>query len=238
MSAKIKSVEAREIMANRGELCLEVTVTTDTGAVGRSTPEVGISTGTYEAVMLLDGEERFGGMGVRKAARNVNEVIGPELVGIDVTQQRAIDARMIELDGSPNKSRLGANAIVGVSLAVAKAAAAASDLPLYRYIGGANACVIPMPIMGIGVGGGARYRDPGNSRWYKPSYEYIPYGAGSYMAAMEVNWEVRQQLRTALRARYGRGAVQARGIHLTGLIEHDAEILEAMTEAIIKAGYE
>jgi enolase len=199
---------------------------------------VGISTGTYEAVMLLDGEERFGGMGVRKAARNVNEVISPELVGMDVAQQRAIDQRMIEMDGTPNKSKLGANSIVGVSLAVAKAAAAASDLPLYRYIGGANACVIPMPIIGIGVGGGARYRDAGNSRWYKPSYEYVPFGAGSFMAALEVNWEVRRQLRAIITERFGRGAVQARGIHLTGLIKHDAEILDAMTEAIIKAGQE
>ncbi len=128
--------------------------------------------------------------------------------------------------------------ITWVSLAVAQAAAASSNLPLYRYLGGANACTIPMPILGIGVGGGARYRDAGSTRWYKPSYEYIPYAAGSYATAMEVNWELRQALHAFLSQRYGRAAVQARGIHLTGLIKHDAEILEAMTEAIVKAGYE
>ncbi|HHX65063.1 MAG TPA: phosphopyruvate hydratase, partial [Chloroflexi bacterium] len=160
MSAKIKSIKAREILANRANLCLEVVVTTDTGAVGRSTPEAGVSTGTYEAVMLLDGEERYGGMGVRRAVESVHQ-IAPELVGMDVTRQREIDNLMISLDGTPNKSRLGANAIVGISLAVAKAAAASSDLPLYQYLGGPNACTLPMPIVGIGTGG--RYRDPGTS---------------------------------------------------------------------------
>jgi enolase len=236
VTAKIKSISAREILALRGELCLEVTVTTDTGAVGVATPEVGISTGTYEAEMLLDGEKRYGGRGVRKAARNVNEIIGPDLVGMDVSAQRAIDLRMIELDGTPTKKKLGANAIVGVSLAVAKAAANAADLPLWKYVGGPNACVLPMPIIGIGTGG--RYRDPGNTRWYKPSYEFIPYGAGSIARGLEMIWEVRQELNGILKQRYGREVVQARGYQLAGKLKHDAELLDAMTQAINKAGYE
>ena len=236
MSAKITSIKAREILARRGNLCLEVTVTTDVGGVGQSTPEVGISTGTYEATMLLDGGERYGGMGARKAAQNVNEIIAPELLGTDVNAQRAIDSRMIELDGTPNKRRLGANAIVGVSLAVAAAAANSAGLPLYQYIGGPNACVLPMPIIGIGTGG--RYRDPGTSRWYKPSYEFIAYGAGGCAAAVETCWMVRQELNKLLVARYGREVVGARAYGLAGVLKHDAELLDIMTQAIIKAGFE
>lgn len=236
MTAKIKSVTAKEILALRGNLCLEVTVTTDTGAVGVSTPEVGISTGTYEAKMLLDGGSRYGGMGVQKAAKVVNEIIAPELIGVDVTAQRAIDQRMIELDGTPDKRKLGANAIVGVSLATVQAAAAAAGLEPYQYIGGPNACTIPIPIMGIGTGG--RYRDPGTTRWYKPSYEFVLYGAGSFARAHETDWEVRQQFNRILRERYGRAVVQAGRYELANVLKHDSELLDAMTQAIIAAGYE
>jgi len=236
LASCIKKVEAREILALRGNLCLEVTVTTDTGAVGVSTPEVGISTGTYEAVMLLDGGERYGGMGVTKAARVVNKVLGPELVGVPVNKQREIDARMIELDGTPNKTKLGANAIVGISLAVAKAAANEAGLPLYQYIGGPQACVLPMPIQGIGQGG--RYRDPGTTRWYKPSYEYMAYGAGGCAAAMQMTWEVRKQLTYILRERYGREVVSASSYQLSAVLKHDSDLLDHMTEAIVKAGHE
>ncbi len=236
MSAKIKSVTAREIFAARGNLGLEVTVTTDTGAVGKSTPEAGVSTGTYEAVMVLDGGARYGGMGVRKAAENVKE-IAPHLIGVEVNRQREIDQIMIALDGTPNKSRLGANAIVGISLAVSKAAANAAGLPLYQYLGGPNACTIPMPIMGIGTGG--RYRDPGTTRWFKPSYEYIPYGAGSYSAAMEIWYQLRTELNKILAARFGKSVVGYYGPNsLAALLKHDAELLDAMTESIVRTGNE
>jgi enolase len=236
VSAKIKSIMAREILANRANLCLEVVVTTDTGAVGRSTPEAGVSTGTYEATMVLDGEERYGGMGVRRAAENVRGIV-PELVGMEVTRQREIDELLIKLDGTPDKSRLGANAIVGVSLAVAKAAANAAELPLYQYLGGPNACTLPMPIVGIGTGG--RYRDPGTSRWFKPSYEYIAHGAGGCAEAMEICWFLRRELGRIMKERYGQGVVGYRGLNdLGGLLKDDRELLDAMTESIVRTGNE
>jgi enolase len=236
MSAKIKEIRAREILAGRANLGLEVTVITDTGAVGRSTPEAGVSTGTYEAVMVLDGGARYGGMGVRKAAENVAQM-AQHLVGMEVKRQREIDNLLIELDGTANKSRLGANAIVGISLALAKAAAASSGLPLYQYLGGPNACTLPMPIVGIGTGG--RYRDPGTSRWFKPSYEYVAYGAGSCSLAMEVCWILRKELGDILAERYGRSVVGYAGLNnLAGLLRHDGELLEAMSEAIVRSGQE
>lgn len=174
MGDRITRVSAREILANRGLVSLQVRVETENGAVGVSTPESGVSTGTYEAKFLLDGGERYNGLGVRKAAARINEEIAPAIIGMDVTDQAGIDMTMIELDGTPNKARLGANAIVGVSLAVIVAAARSSRLPLYKYIGGPDARTMPIPIIGIGTGG--RYRDPGTSRWLKPSYEFTPWG--------------------------------------------------------------
>ncbi len=237
MAGKIQEIRAREILAQRGNLCLEVTVLTDDGAVGVSTPEVGISTGRYEAVMVLDGGERYGGMGVRKAAQNVYE-IARYLRGMEVNRQREIDRLMIELDGTPNKSKLGANAIVGVSLAVAKAAAQSAGLPLYQYLGGPDACLLPMPIVGIGTGG--RYRDPGKSRWFKPSYEFIAYGAGSCAEAMHWYWQIKSALSEILRRRYGRvlGNYHRQFSDLGLVLKHDAELLEAMTEAIVQTGHE
>mgnify|MGYP000421621196 CR=1 FL=1 len=236
MGAKIASVTAREIFAARNNLCLEVTVTTDTGAVGVSTPEAGVSTGRYEAAFVLDGGERYDGMGQRKAAANVNDVIGPALKGIDVTKQAEIDAAMIALDGTPDKSRLGANAMVGVSLAAVKAAANSEQTPLYRYIGGFVACVVPIPILGIGTGG--RYRDPGNSRWYKPSYEFCPYGAGSYALSMEWGHDLKKTLNSILRQRYGYAVQGGRGLNLASVLKDDRELLDAMTQAIAKCGLE
>ena len=236
MPNRITSVIAEEIYAKRGNLCLEVTVTTDNGGVGVSTPEVGVSTGTYEAKMLLDGGTRYGGMGVRRAAEVVNTVIGPALIGADVGDQRGIDARMIEMDGTPDKHKLGANSIVGVSLAVVQAAASSAGLELYRYLGGPNACTLPIPIPGIGTGG--RYRDPGTTRWYKPSYQFVPYGAGSFSGAMEMTWEIIQQFRAILQERYGRAVVQAGRYELANVLKHDSELLDAMTQAIIAADYE
>jgi enolase len=236
MTAKIQSITAKEIFAQRGFLSLEVTVTTSDGAVGVATPESGVSTGAHEAAFLLDGGERYNGLGVRKAAAQVNDVIAPALKGLDITDQGEIDQLMIELDGTPNKSRLGANAIVGVSLAALKAAAASSNLPLYRYIGGANACTLPIPIIGIGTGG--RHRDPGNSRWFKPSYEFCAYGAGSYENAVYMSWQCTQELRKLLKARYPDKYYPAYNrSSLAGVIEHDRELLDAMTESIHQCGY-
>ena len=147
MTAKITSISAREMMAERGTLGLQVTVTTDTGAVGVSTPSAGISTGIYEAAFVVDGGSRFGGTGQMQAVKNIETIIAPALIGMEVNRQREIDQLLCSLDGTPNKRKLGANAMVGVSLAVVKAAANAAGLPLYQYIGGSNACIMPMPIL-------------------------------------------------------------------------------------------
>jgi len=237
VSIQITKITAKEILALRGNVCLEVRVETDNGGVGISTPEVGVSTGTYEAHMILDGEKRFGGMGVRQAAQNVINLLAHAVVGMDVTKQRDIDRMMCELDGTPNKSRIGANAIVGVSPAVAKAAANSTGLPLYQYLGGPNACYIPMPIIGIGTGG--RYRDPGKTRWFKPSYEFMPHGAGSFARAMEINYEVRAEFLKIMQERYGNLTAGYGKVNDLGpLLKSDFELLEAMTEAIVRAGYE
>jgi len=237
VGSKIATVKAREILAQRGVVSLEVVVTTDDGARGVATPESGVSTGTHEAAFLLDGGERYNGLGVQKAAAIVNEVIGPALRGMDVTAQGEIDALMCELDGTPNKSRLGANAIVGVSLAALQAAAESCGLPLYRYIGGANACTVPIPIIGIGTGG--RYRAPGRSRWFKPSYEFAAYGAGSYREAVYWSWRCTQEVRRLLGERYPDTYAPAyHGSHLAGVISDDRELLEIMTESIVRCGYE
>jgi enolase len=235
--SRIQTVKAREILARRGLLSLEVTVETDDGVCGVSTPESGVSTGAHEAAFLLDGGERYNGLGVRKAAENVNTVIGPALKGMDVTAQAELDQLMIELDGTPNKARLGANAIIGVSLAALKAAAASSGLPLYHYIGGVNACTVPIPIYGIGTGG--RYRDPGSSRWFKPSYEFAAYGAGNYSDAVYWSWRCAQEVKRLLRDRYPeKYSPTYHSSGLAGVIDHDRELLEVMTESIVRCGYE
>jgi enolase len=237
MGSRIQRVSAKEIMAQRGLLSLQVMVETDDGVRGVSTPESGVSTGTYEAKFLLDGGERYNGLGVRRAAELVNTVIDPALWGLDVADQGEIDRLMIELDGTPDKSRLGANAIVGVSLAALKAAAAASDLSLYRYIGGANACTLPIPIIGIGTGG--RYRDPGMSRWFKPSYEFAAFGAGSYQDAVYWSWRCAEEVKRLLQARYPEQYVRSYySNNLVGVISDDRELLDIMTESIVNCGYE
>jgi enolase len=237
MGDRITRVTAREILANRGLVSLQVRVQTENGAMGVSTPESGVSTGTYEAAFLLDGGERYNGLGARKAAAVVNEQIAPAVIGMDVTDQAGIDMAMIELDGTPNKARLGANAIVGVSLAVIAAAARSTGLPLYKYIGGPDARTLPVPIVGIGTGG--RYRDPGHSRWLKPSYEFTPWGAGSYSEAVYWGWQATEETVKILRQRYpGKFNPAYRGVALAGVIDHDRELLEIMTEAIVRSGHE
>lgn len=237
MGARIESVKAREVFAQRGLLGLEVTVVTEDGARGVSTPESGVSKGSHEAAFVLDGGERYNGLGARKAAENVNRIIGPALKGLDVTLQGEIDRVMIELDGTPNKAKLGANAIVGVSLAALKAAANSSRLPLYQYIGGTNARTLPIPVVNVSTGG--RYRDPGTSRWFKPSYEFMAYGAGSYSEAMYQTWRATDQMKRLLRERYaGKYTPQYHGNSLAGVIADDRELLDVMTEAIVRCGLE
>jgi enolase len=235
MSAKIRSIQAKEIMGARGP-ALEVTVTTDTGAVGRSTPEAGVSTGAYEAAFVLDGGERFGGKGLRQAALYAEE-LGRDIVGMEVSRQREIDSLMIAKDGTPNKARYGANAIVGVSLAVCDCGANAAGLPLYQYIGGVNAATLPMPIIGICLSG--RYRDPGKTRWLKPSYEIIPYGAGNFETALDMADTMHREFTRLVLERYGLGVYREHALErsydsfwMVGAIQDDREILDLMTRAI------
>ncbi|MCW2581919.1 MAG: enolase, partial [Klenkia sp.] len=152
--ASIDAVGAREILDSRGNPTVEVEVALDDGTITRAAVPSGASTGAFEAVELRDGGERYGGKGVQKAVDGVLDVIGPELVGFEASEQRLVDQALIDLDGTPDKSRLGANAILGVSLAVAKAAAESSGLPLFRYVGGPSAHLLPVPMMNI-VNGGA-----------------------------------------------------------------------------------
>src|SRR5512146_1961972 len=151
---EIINVNAREILDSRGNPTVEVEVAVATGDVGRAAVPSGASTGEHEAIELRDGDKgRYLGKGVRKAVANVVDVIAPAIVGMDASDQASLDARMVEVDGTPNKAKLGANAILGVSLAAAKAAASAHGLPLYRYLGGSNARVLPIPMANIINGG-------------------------------------------------------------------------------------
>jgi len=187
--------------------------------------------GKHEAAFLLDGGDRWFGQGVLKAANNVNMIIAPKLKGMDATEQKVIDDLMIELDGTPNKSRLGANAIVGVSLAVLKAAANSSGLSLYRYVGGVNACTLPCPIIGCGIAG--TYRDPGKTRIAKPSFEYAAFGAKTFSDAVYVSRLVQRELEGIMKKRCG----FHRGGDVLSVVKDDREALNAMTEAIENAGY-
>ena len=145
--ASIEAVGAREILDSRGNPTVEVEVALDDGTIGRAAVPSGASTGAFEAVELRDGGKRYLGKGVGKAVDGVLDVIGPELVGFDASEQRLVDQRLLDLDGTPNKAKLGANAILGVSLAVARAAADSAGLPLFRYVGGPNAHLLPVPMM-------------------------------------------------------------------------------------------
>src|SRR5688572_30433565 len=152
--SEIMEVHGRQILDSRGNPTVEVEVLLATGARGRAAVPSGASTGKHEAVELRDGDaKRFMGKGVTRAVRNVNEILGPEIIGLNAAEQREIDRTMLKLDGTDNKGKLGANALLAISLAVAKAAAADADMPLYRYLGGVNAHTLPVPMMNIINGG-------------------------------------------------------------------------------------
>ena len=193
---EIVDVYAREILDSRGNPTVEAEVTLDDGSTGRAAVPSGASTGAHEAVELRDGDKsRYLGKGVLKAVAAVNDEIFPELLGMDAADQRAIDRVLIDLDGTPNKSRLGANAILGVSLAVAKAAAQASALPLYRYVGGANAHVLPTPMMNI-INGGAHADNPIDIQ----EFMVMPVGFDSFADALRCGAEIFHTLKKGLAA--------------------------------------
>jgi enolase len=192
--ASIEAVGAREILDSRGNPTVEVEVALDDGTVSRAAVPSGASTGAFEAVELRDGGSRYGGKGVGTAVDAVLDVIGPELVGLEASEQRLVDQALLDLDGTHNKAKLGANAILGVSLAVARAAADSADLPLFRYVGGANAHLLPVPMMNI-LNGGA-HADTGVD---VQEFMVAPIGAASFREALRQGTEVYHALKSVLK---------------------------------------
>ncbi|MCK5379926.1 MAG: phosphopyruvate hydratase, partial [Candidatus Latescibacteria bacterium] len=229
---EICSVWAREIMDSRGNPTIEVDVVLDSGAMGRAAVPSGASTGTREALELRDGDQtRFLGKGVTQAVKNVNTLIAPELCGMMATEQAAIDRRMLELDGTETKSKLGANAILGVSLAVAKAAAADLEIPLYRYIGGARARVLPVPMMNVVNGG-----EHADNNVDLQEFMIMPVGACCFREALRMGAEVFHNLRKVLQDRGYSTAVGDEGGFAPNLKSNE-EPIEVILKAIEKAGY-
>ncbi|ERJ13326.1 phosphopyruvate hydratase [Haloplasma contractile] len=228
----ITDVYAREVLDSRGNPTVEVEVYTESGAFGRALVPSGASTGEYEAVELRDGDkDRYLGKGVTKAVQNVNEIIAPEVIGMDVTQQVAIDALMIEIDGTPNKGKLGANAILGVSMACAHAAASYVGLPLYAYLGGFNAKELPTPMMNI-INGGSHADNNVDFQ----EFMIMPVGAPTFKEAVRMGAEIFHSLKKVLNEKGYNTAVGDEGGFAPNLKSNE-EALQVILEAITRAGY-
>lgn len=228
----ITDVWAREILDSRGNPTIEVDVILEGGAMGRAAVPSGASTGEHEAVELRDGDmKRYLGKGVQKAIANVNDVIGPALYGLDASEQVSIDKRMIELDGTENKSKLGANAILGVSLACAKAASETAELPLYQYIGGPNAKILPVPCLNILNGG--KHAD---NNVDLQEFMIIPSGAPSFREAMRYAVETYHHLKAILKSKNLSTALGDEGGFAPDLKSNE-EALKLIVQGIEKAGY-
>ena len=229
--AVITDVYAREIMDSRGNPTVEVEVYLEDGTIGRAAVPSGASTVQFEAVELRDSESsRYLGKGVLQAVANVNDIIGPAILGFDASEQVAIDGVMIELDGTPNKAKLGANAILGVSMAVARAAAESYDLPLFQYLGGTNAKELPVPMMNI-LNGGAHADNNVDIQ----EFMIMPIGASSFMEALRYCAEVYHTLKGVLKAKGLATGVGDEGGFAPNLGSNE-EALQVITEAIEKAG--
>ena len=230
---QIVEIHAREILDSRGNPTIEVEVRTVSGAFGRAAVPSGASTGEHEALELRDGDKgRYLGKGVLNAVKNVNEVIAPAIIGMNVADQVGIDKAMIALDGTPTKSKLGANAILGVSLAVARAAADYFGMPLYRYIGGANAKTLPVPMMNV-INGGAH----ANNNLDLQEFMIVPVGAPTFREALRCGAETFQALKKLVNARGLSTAVGDEG-GFAPVIESHEEALDLILDAIAAAGYE
>lgn len=228
----IIDVKAREILDSRGNPTIEVEVFTENGAMGRAAVPSGASTGTHEAVELRDGDKnRYGGKGVLKAVANVNDIIADKIIGLSALEQRAIDKLMIELDGTPNKGKLGANAILGVSLAIAKAAAKESGQPLYRYLGGVNAHVLPVPMMNI-INGGSH---ADNSIDFQ-EFMIMPIGAESFREGLRMGAEIFHVLKTVLKKKGFSTNVGDEGGFAPNF-KSNVEAIDTIMIAIEQAGY-
>lgn len=230
--AAIEAVGAREILDSRGNPTVEVEVLLDDGSFARAAVPSGASTGAFEAVELRDGGDRYAGKGVQQAVDAVIQTIGPALEGLDAADQRLVDQTMLEADATPNKAKLGANAILGVSLAVARAAADSADLPLYRYVGGPNAHVLPVPMMNI-LNGGAH----ADTNVDIQEFMIAPIGAASFREALRMGTEVYHALKSVLKSRGLATGVGDEGGFAPDL-ESNRAALDLIAEAIGKAGYE
>ncbi|WP_411344668.1 phosphopyruvate hydratase [Paenibacillus sp. WLX1005] len=228
----ITNVYAREVLDSRGNPTVEVEVYLESGVVASAIVPSGASTGAHEAVELRDGDKsRYLGKGVLKAVANVNEIIAPEVIGMDAVDQLSIDRKMIELDGTPNKGKLGANAILAVSMAVARAAAEALDLPLYAYLGGFNAKQLPVPMMNIINGG-----EHADNNVDVQEFMVIPAGAPSFKEALRTGAEIFHNLKSVLSSKGLNTAVGDEGGFAPNFASNE-EALSSIIEAIEKAGY-
>ncbi|MDZ4684170.1 MAG: phosphopyruvate hydratase [Planctomycetaceae bacterium] len=232
MSSQIETIKAREVLDSRGNPTVQADVLLKNGAMGRAAVPSGASLGAHEAAELRDGDaKRFGGKGVRKAVEHIHTVLLPALAGADALNQRAIDTTMIALDGTPNKSKLGANALLAVSLATAKAAAAALNLPLWRYLGGPNAHRLPVPMMNILNGG---MHAPGGSDFQE--FMVAPVGAKTFAEALEMGSEIYHSLKNVLKGRGLSTNIGDEGGFSPQLASNEAA-LQLISEAVEKAGY-
>ena len=232
MKTTIERIVTREILDSRANPTVQADVILACGALGRASSPAGASLGAYEALELRDGDaRRFGGKGVRKAIGHVRDVIAPALLGLDALDQREADRRIVELDGTPNKAKLGANTTLAVSLAVAKAAAAAVDLPLYRYLGGPNAHTLPVPMMNILNGG---MHAPGSTDIQE--FMVMPTSAKTFAEAVEMGAEIYHSLKAVLKGRNLSTNVGDEGGFAPKLPSNEAAI-QAVVEAVEKAGY-
>jgi enolase len=232
MTGAICSVTAREILDSRGNPTVEAEVSLEGGFKGRASVPSGASTGVHEAVELRDGDAaRYLGKGVLRAVENVNTIIGPAIAGETVFNQRNLDQILIDLDGSPNKGKLGANALLSVSLAAARAAAAALDLPLFRYLGGTNACILPVPMMNI-LNGGAH----ADNNLDIQEFMIVPAGADGFAKSLRMGVETFHALKSVLKKKGYATAVGDEGGFAPN-VKSNEEALELILEAIQKAGY-
>lgn len=230
---EIVKIIGREILDSRGNPTVEADVTLADGSLGRAAVPSGASTGEHEAVELRDGDKaRYLGKGVTKAVSNINEILGKNLLGMDATRQAEIDRFMISLDGSPNKANLGANALLAVSMATARAAAASQMTPLYRYLGGVNACVLPVPMMNI-LNGGAHADNSVDPQ----EFMIAPVGAASFTEALRMGAEVFHTLKGVLKKKGYSTAVGDEGGFAPSL-KSNQEAVDVILEAVVKAGYE
>ena len=229
----ITSIKAREIIDSRSNPTIEVDIYTLGGGFGRAAVPSGASTGSHEALELRDNDRRFHGKGVLKAVKNVNEIISKEIIGMDSRFQRDIDEKLIEIDGTPNKSRLGANAILGVSLAVAKAAADTYGMPLFLYLGGVNAHILPVPLMNI-INGGLH----AGNKLSVQEFMIIPAGAREFRDTIRMGSEVYWELKYYLKEKYGPSAINVGDEGgFAPPMKETKEALNALIKSIENAGY-